>query len=206
MSCVMQAKSAFLCVGGECFYNIIMAKKLAKLHCLGQNKIESYFSRIGVNAMNKNVALYNEMIAFFAGDARRCQHFIKVASLAKQLAESEGADAELTELVEAAGFVHDCGIKPGTGKIQEQEGPAVARELLQKVGYAPEKIERICYLVGHHHTYNMIDGLDYQLLVEADFIVNFYEDGTPKENIAKTVERIFKTESGTKLAKTMFGL
>lgn len=28
MSCVMQAKSAFLCVGGECFYNIIMAKNL----------------------------------------------------------------------------------------------------------------------------------------------------------------------------------
>ena len=26
MSCVMQAKSAFLCVGGECFYNLIMAK------------------------------------------------------------------------------------------------------------------------------------------------------------------------------------
>lgn len=69
MSCVMQAKSAFLCVGGECFYNLIIAKKLAKLHCLGQNKIESYFSRIGVNAMNKNVALYNEMIAFFC---RRC--------------------------------------------------------------------------------------------------------------------------------------
>ena len=212
MSCVMQAKRAFLCVGREYFYNLIMAKKLAKLHCLGQNKIESYFSRIGVNAMNKNVALYNEMIAFFAGDARRCQHFIKVASLAKQLAESEAADAELTELVEAAGLVHDCGIKPGeakygaghcTGKIQEQEGPAVARKLLQKVGYAPEKIERICYLVAHHHTYNIID---YQLLVEADFIVNFYEDGTPKENIAKAVERIFKTESGIKLAKTMFGL
>ena len=139
----------------------------------------------------------------------------RIIDMMKQLAESEAADAELTELVEAAGLVHDCGIKPGeakygaghcTGKIQEQEGPAVARELLQKVGYAPEKIERICYLVGHHHTYNMIDGLDYQLLVEADFIVNFYEDGTPKENIAKAVERVFKTESGTKLVKTMFGL
>ena len=115
----------------------------------------------------------------------------------------------------AAGLVHDCGIKPGeakygaghcTGKIQEQEGPSVARGLLQKVGYTPEKIERICYLVGHHHTYNIIDGLDYQLLVEADFIVNFYEDGTLKENIAKAVERIFKTGSGTKLVKTMFGL
>lgn len=149
MYCVMQAKSAFLCVGGECFYNLIMAKKLAKLHCLGQNKIESYFSRIGVNAMNKNVALYNEMIAFFAGDARRCQHFIKVASLAKQLAESEGADAELTELVEAAGLVHDCGIKPSeakygaghcTGKIQEQEGPSVARKLLQRLAMPLKKL------------------------------------------------------------------
>ena len=165
--------------------------------------------------MTKNFALYNAMIDLFTGDARRCQHFIKVASLAKHLAESEGANAELIELVEAAGLVHDCGIKPGeakygaghcTGKIQEQEGPAVARELLQKLGYAPEKIDRICYLVGHHHTYTNIDGLDYQLLVEADFIVNFYEDGTPKENIAKAVEKIFRTPSGIKLAKAMFAL
>lgn len=165
--------------------------------------------------MTKNFALYNVMIDLFTGDARRCQHFIKVASLAKHLAESEGADAELIELVEAAGLVHDCGIKPGeekygaghcTGKIQEQEGPAVARQLLQEVGYEADKIDRICYLVGHHHTYTNIDGLDYQLLVEADFIVNFYEDGTPKENIAKAVEKIFRTKSGTKLVKTMFAL
>lgn len=165
--------------------------------------------------MTKKFALYNAMIDLFTGDARRCQHFIKVASLAKHLAESEGANAELIELVEAAGLVHDCGIKPGeakygaghcTGKIQEQEGPAVARELLQKLGYAPEKIDRICYLVGHHHTYTNIDGLDYQLLVEADFIVNFYEDGVPKENIAKAVEKIFRTPSGIKLVKKMFGV
>lgn len=165
--------------------------------------------------MTKNFALYNLMIELFAGDVRRCQHFIKVASLAKHLAESEGEDTEFVELIEAAGLVHDCGIKPGeekygvghcTGKIQEQEGPAVARELLLKVGYEAEKVERICYLVGHHHTYTNIDGLDYQLLVEADFIVNFYEDGTTKENIAKAVEKIFKTQSGIKLVKTMFGL
>ena len=163
----------------------------------------------------KNFALYNEMLALFSGDARRCQHFIKVASLAKHLAESEGADTELIELVEAAGLVHDCGIKIGeakygaghcTGKIQEEEGPAVARELLQKVGYEDAKVERICYLVGHHHTYNNIDGLDYQILVEADFLVNFYEDGTPKKNIAKAVERIFRTQSGLTLAKMMFAL
>lgn len=165
--------------------------------------------------MTKNVALYNAMVELFSGDARRCQHFIKVASLARHLGEGEGADAELLELVEAAGLVHDCGIKPGeakygvgkcTGKIQEEEGPAVARELLEAVGYEPQKVDRICYLVGHHHTYSNIDGLDYQLLVEADFLVNFYEDGLPKENIAKAVQNIFRTSSGIAMAKTMFGL
>ena len=28
--------------------------------------------------MTRNFALYNEMLALFTGDARRCQHFIKV--------------------------------------------------------------------------------------------------------------------------------
>lgn len=45
--------------------------------------------------------------------------------------------------------MHDCGIKPGeakygaghcTGKIQEQEGPAVARELLQRLGMPLKKL------------------------------------------------------------------
>ena len=44
------------------------------------------------------------------------------------------------------------------------------------------------------------------LLVEAGFLVNFYEDGTPKENIAKAVEKIFRTQSGLALARTMFKL
>lgn len=165
--------------------------------------------------MEKNFALYKTMVDYFGGDPRRCQHFIKVASLCRYLAVAEGADAELVELVEAAGFVHDCGIKPSEakygvghcgGKLQEQEGPGPARAMLTALGYAPQVIDRICYLVGHHHTYNNIDGLDYQILVEADFIVNFYEDALPKENIAKAVEKIFRTKSGIALAKNMFAL
>lgn len=80
-------------------------------------------------------------------------------------------------------MVHDCGIKPGEakygrndGKIQEQEGPQAAEKLLLDAGFVKEDRERICYVVGHHHTYNNINGLDYQILIEADFLVNFYED------------------------------
>ena len=165
--------------------------------------------------MQKNILLYKAMLEHFSGDPRLCQHLIKVASLAKEIAILEGADNTLIDLVEAAGFIHDCGIVAGeakygkghcTGKIQEEEGPAIARSILSKLDYAPQDIERICYLVGHHHTYTNIDGLDYQILVEADFIVNFYEDGLSKEAIARTVEKIFRTASGKELAQRMFGI
>lgn len=57
------------------------------------------------------------------------------------------------------------------------------------------------YLVGHHHTYKDIDGLDYQILVEADFLVNYFENGLDKEHIKKSAEKIFKTETGKKNCK-----
>lgn len=165
--------------------------------------------------MERNFLLYKTMVDFFEGDPRRCQHFIKVASLCRYLAAAEGADAALAELVEAAGLVHDCGIKISeqkygkghcSGRQQEEEGPGPARKMLIASGYAREAVDRICYLVGHHHTYSNIDGLDYQILVEADFLVNFYEDAMDVGSIKSVVSSIFRTESGIALAKAMFGL
>lgn len=163
----------------------------------------------------KNIALYKAMLQYFSGDPRRCQHLIKVASLAREIALMENLDAQTVALVEAAGLIHDCGIKIGeakygagqcTGKIQEQEGPDAAQKILAELGYEAKAVERICYLVGHHHTYNNIDGQDYQILVEADFLVNFYEDGLSKNAIAHAVKKIFRTDSGKLLAQSMFGL
>ena len=61
-------------------------------------------------------------------------------------------------------------------------------------------------MIGHHHTYTNIDGMDYQILVEADFLVNFYEDGMSKEVIQTACGRIFKTASGIRLCRQMFGI
>ena len=55
------------------------------------------------------------------------------------------------------------------GKYQEELGPAEAIKLLNRLNYDEALIERVAYLVGHHHTYSEIDGLDYQILVEAEF-------------------------------------
>lgn len=69
-----------------------------------------------------------------------------------------------------------------------------------------EVVERVSYLVGHHHTYTNIEGLDYQILVEADFLVNLYEDGVNQEAVKTAYERIFKTASGKDICNKMFGL
>lgn len=64
--------------------------------------------------------------------------------------------------------------------------------------------ERVQYLIAHHHTYDNIDGIDYQILVEADFLVNIMEDSLSKEAALNAYHSIFKTECGKKICKETF--
>ena len=65
-------------------------------------------------------------------------------------------------------------------------------------------IERICYLIGHHHTYTNMDGMDYQILVEADFLVNLYEDDANRHAIQKAYDNIFRTDTGKQIFAQMY--
>jgi uncharacterized protein len=163
--------------------------------------------------MDRLAELTSLMISYMSGDARRIQHFIKVHGFAALLGRQEGLNEDELFVLESAALVHDIGIKKGeekhgkgccTGKHQEEEGPAVAREMLLNLQYDECVIERVCYLVGHHHTYSNIEGLDYQLLVEADFLVNLYEDSCSKEAAKNVMDKIFKTKSGIRLCKIMY--
>lgn len=157
--------------------------------------------------------LIQEMINDYGGDPKRIQHFIKVHSFAKLIGKMERLDSGVLEILEVAAVVHDIGIRfceekygKCNGKLQEQEGPALARALLKKIGYNQNVIDRVCYLVGHHHTYEGIDGQDYQILVEADFLVNLYEEGNSKAAIEEVETKIFKTISGKNICRQMFNL
>lgn len=148
---------------------------------------------------------------FFRGDARRIQHLTKVHAYAALIGRMEGLAAATQAILEAAAIVHDVGIKPAEaqygscgGKLQEELGPAEARTLLTTAGYTPEETERVAWLVGHHHTYDPIEGMDHQILVEADFLVNLHEDGSSPEAIRRTLDTIFRTDAGKRLCQTMF--
>lgn len=158
-------------------------------------------------------SLILKMIEHDAQDPLRIQHFLKVHAFARTIGTLEGVPSHELFILETAAIVHDIGIKyceqiygSCPGHLQEKEGPAIARKLLVSLGYEEDVIDRVCYLVGHHHTYTAIDGLDYQILVEADFLVNLFEDHSSPETIENVYHNIFKTGSGRQICRQMFGI
>jgi len=152
-----------------------------------------------------------EMIAYFGSDVRRINHALKVWAFARIIGENENLDEFSKDVVNYTAILHDIGIKEAerkydsnAGTYQEKEGPAIAKDILTKIGVDNSIIERVCFIIGHHHTYNKIDGLDFQIIVEADFLVNIYEDEMKKEAIEKIKNSYFKTRTALELIRTMY--
>lgn len=157
--------------------------------------------------------LIQKAAAFDHGDARRIQHFLKVYAYADTIGKLECLPQETQEILTAAAILHDIGIHAAeekygssSGHYQEIEGPKPAREILESMQAPASLIERVCYLIAHHHTYHDIDSADYQILIEADFLVNAYEDNVSKDKIRKFRDAIFRTKSGIALLNTTFDL
>jgi len=162
--------------------------------------------------MTKIQELALAMISYNNGDPKRIQHTTKVHAYAALIGMGEHLDEETLFVLESAAQVHDIGIRASEkkyghqdGKLQEQEGPGVARDLLTRIGgYTEKQIERICWLVGHHHTYHVCEDLDYQILIEADFLVNLFEDNESLDAVRAVRKNIFRTKTGLKLLDDMY--
>ena len=152
-----------------------------------------------------------KMIDYSAGNRKDINHLMKVHSYARIIGKGEGLSEELQKITEIAAIVHDiacplCRNKYGktNGKYQEAEGPALTESFLADTGLTREEIARIAYLVGHHHTYEGVEGLDYQILLEADYLVNADESGYSRENILHMRDTVFQTKTGTALLESIY--
>ena len=157
--------------------------------------------------------LTEKMIAFSEGNHHDIEHLMKVWGYAKTIGELEGLDEEQQFILELAALTHDiacplCREKYGSAiwAKQEEEGAPMVRDFLADTALSPAVIDRVSYLVEHHHTLTDIEGADYQILIEADYLVNASEKGLAKDEIADFVEKYFRTKSGIALAKSIFGL
>lgn len=152
-----------------------------------------------------------KMIEYSEGSLHDINHFLKVYAYAKTIGECEGLDAETQNILEVTALLHDiacplCRKKYGNtyGSLQEKEGAVLAAEFLKDSELPQEFINRVVYLVGHHHTLDAVDGLDYQILLEADYLVNADESNHSKEQIEAMLKNVFRTETGISILKSIY--
>lgn len=123
--------------------------------------------------MNKLEQLTRIIMEYNAGNAQCISCFIKVYCFARLIVRAGYLDEYLQFILNCANIPHDfgpCMEKYGhcTGDSQKRR-PVYACELLAAFELPQEDIQRICYLVAHRRTYDSMDALDYQILVETDF-------------------------------------
>ena len=155
--------------------------------------------------------LFLKMVDWSNGNRHDISHFLKVHGFARAIAESEQLSEKEQMIVETAALIHDiacplCREKYGNtdGRLQEKEGVLLAERFLEGTGLDEDAVDRIVFLVGHHHTLKGIDGMDWQILVEADYLVNADESGYSKANIENMLETVFKTKTGKHLLRSIY--
>lgn len=156
-------------------------------------------------------SIVEKMIRYFGTDIRRINHALKVAGFAGCIARREKLSENETRIVDITAILHDIGIheaerkyNSSSGTYQEIEGPAIARELLSDEDLDSTTLDRICFIIGHHHSYPKIDGVDFQILVEADFLVNIDEDEIKRHSVESIRSKYFKTNTGISILESMY--
>jgi len=120
--------------------------------------------------------IIEQMEAYFGRDQKRINHARRVLGHAEEILKTEAGDREV---VEAAAVLHDIGIhaaekKHGStaGKFQEIEGPPIAENILQKIGFSENKLAEVLQIIAHHHRPGIINTVNFKIIYEADCLVN----------------------------------
>ncbi len=161
--------------------------------------------------MEKITMLRNVMIEWEMGEPKRMQHFFKVHTFAKLIAESENVKPDTLYTLEVASLVADVGVKLAKAQdfrapieLQDKEGVVAVKKMLLSLGFNGEIIERVCFMVGNRRDLDNIKGMDFRILIEAEYLVNLYEQLAKKESFALANKKVFKTKTGTTLFRKMY--
>lgn len=159
--------------------------------------------------------LTKKMVDYSKGNLHDVSHLLKVHAFARTLGILEKLSERELLILEIAALLHDiacplCRAKYGGhayGKDQEREGGPLAREFLESCALPEldaELIGRVVFLVSHHHTLENVTGRDYQLLMEADYLVNAAEHPYSTAQIGNMREKLFKSATGKALLDSLY--
>ena len=150
-----------------------------------------------------------EMKRYFKNDFKRIGHASRVARYAEKIGKEERGNLAV---ILTAAYLHDIGIKESERKYQstaaryqEEEGPPVARDILERLGAKTELVDEVCDIVGHHHHPRPEETTNFKCIYDADLLTNIEEaqkeSPTDPDKLAKRVNDLFLTASGKKLAE-----
>jgi HD superfamily phosphodiesterase len=150
-----------------------------------------------------------EMKRYFNKDFRRVGHAGRVARYAERIAKKERGDLAV---VLAAAYLHDTGIKEAekrhhdaAAEVHEEEGPPVARDILERLGAAEAMIDEVCDIIGHHHHPRSEESTNFKCVYDADQIANLEEENKKstmiREELDRMIDQSLLTESGRDVAR-----
>lgn len=150
------------------------------------------------------------MQAYFAPEEAQVQHALKVTGFAERIFAGEGLHQDfIQQVIVLSGIFHDVGIPEalrlhGTaaGPYQEEAGEPIARRLLTDLSTRADIRERVCFIVRHHHSQEFVDGVDFQIILEADALVNIpnrHAHGRLTQPLSELIEQIFVTRTGREI-------
>jgi hypothetical protein len=152
-----------------------------------------------------------EAVIYFENDFTQIDHMFKVLGFALALSENEEINDVDRTVIALSAILHDIGIPEAKkrfhssdGRYQEMLGPDIARRILESCGVGESIRDRVCFIVAHHHSYDQVDGLDFRILVEADFLVNIHEGYVEEREAPAVYDRHIKTDIGKKLFKKLY--
>jgi len=159
------------------------------------------------NLLKDRVAV--EMKRRFKKDFKRIGHALRVARHAEQIGREE--QGNLAAILVAA-YLHDIGLSvtekgasKGAAWDQEDEGPALAREILTRLGAGEGLIEEVCHIIGRHRAPGPEEGLAFRCVHDAEAIADLEErqkaDPLSRDSVSQANETAFLTESGRRLAR-----
>jgi len=177
---------------------------------------EQCFGDLPPELLAEKEDLFKDLVAvqmklYFKSDFKRIGHAAKVARYAERLVKEEGGDPAVAL---SAAYLHDIGIKNAEAKYgsaearyQEEEGPAVAREILEGLDADDALIEEVCDIVGHHHHPREDETVNFKVVYDADVLVNLEERkkkaSVASDRLAKVIDTKFLTKSGRELARSV---
>ena len=166
----------------------------------------------------KRSKIMKEMILYYGNNLKKINEFLNVYTYSKIIGELENLDEKRQELLEVYAITNNISNNELEKKdeiesltFKKMHGPNIVSEMLKKIGYDEDLIKKAVQQIQSNNFEKIvegeefsIDGLDLQILLEANFLADAVLGKIDKKNFEHARLNLFRTKSGKDIFEAMF--